>query len=289
MWFGLPGQLVQLPNPKLGVSGAPTVPTSVTTLLSGAQVVQRAQRGSRTWTLPFRLLTEAQAGLLTGFYVGHYGRGPWVFLSGLDRNLLSPNQSSGTDALATTEGFTASHGTLASSAAQYYQGSRSLLWTLPSSTPGTPPFVSLTWSGSDYGIPVLPNTNYAASARIAGDSASFEVRLDLRWYTAAGSLISTSRWAPTALSGSLSDHSHVAISGLSPATAAFVKVAPVAETMVTNGHLSIDAMQLQMAPVSSDWVPGVGVPRVSITGMSHEYGSAGFHDLGGVTLAEVGT
>lgn len=288
MWFGRPGQLVELPSPMRGITGTPSVETSVITLLSGAKVVQRASRSSRSWTLPYRFLTNAEAGLILGYHLGHYGRGPWVFMSELDTNLLSANQSSATDALATTEGFTASHGSIATSTAQFYQGSRALLWTLPSSTPGTPPYVSLTWSGSTYGIPVLPLTDYAASARISADSATFDARIALVWKTVAGAVISTSQWSPTSLSGSLSDFLHVAISGLSPATAAYVEIRLIAETMVNDGHMVIDQLQFEMSSVSTDWAPGAGVPRVAIIGADREYDWHGFNHLGQVELQEVG-
>lgn len=288
MWFGNPGELVELPSPMRGITGTPSVETSVTTLLSGAKVVQRAARSSRAWTLPYRLLTDAEASLILGYYVGHYGRGPFVFISELDTNLLSPNQSSGTDALATTEGFTASHGSFTSSTAQQYQGSRSALWTLPSSTPGTPPYVSLTWPGSTHGIPVLPLTDYAASARISADSATFDARIALVWKTDAGGVISTSQWSPTSLSGSLANFSHVAISGPSPATAAYVEIRIIAETMVNDGHMAVDQIQFEMNSVSTDWVPGVGVPRVAIISADREYDWHGFNHLGQVQLQEVG-
>lgn len=287
MWFGRPGQLVKLPSPKRGIVGDPIVESSSLTLLSGRKRTQLAERSSRAWELPYKLLTEAEAGIFTGYYMRHHGRGPWTFISELDTNLLSPNQSSATAALGTTEGFAVSHGTIAPSTDYYYQAPQSLLWTLPASTPGTPPFVSLTWPGSAFGVPVIPNTSYATSARISGDSASFEVRLDMRWYTAAGSLISTSQWAPTTLSGSLSDYSYVSISGLSPATAAYVLIAPVAETMVNNGHISIDRLQFEIGPVATDWVPGFGVPRVSIVDMGRQYEWKGFHEVGKIFLQEL--
>lgn len=289
MWFGRPGDLIELPDAEMDIDAPISRPMSAVTLLGGAVVQQMMGQISRDITVPWHWLTEHQAGILTGYMAGHRGRGPWVLITELDTNKLSPNQSSGTEADADATGFAVSNGTIASSTAQAYQDTRSLLWTLPGSVPGTPPSVTLTWPASSYGFPVVPLKDYSCSARVSADSATFDLRIDLRWYTAAGSLISTSSWASASPSGTLSDYRYYSISAQAPPTAAYVLPAIVAETMVTSGHVSIDHCQLELSSVATPWVPGMGSKRVSIQPISRGYPYRGQHHLNSVTFTEVGT
>lgn len=286
MWFGRPGSLVQLPDPEPDIEGALGISFSATPLLGGTVVVQQGEQVSRTISLGWHWLTETQAALLTGYLASHRGRGPWVLITEMDRNKLDVNQSSGTEAWGTTEGFAASHGTLASSTAQSYLDSRSLLWTLPSSDPGDP-FLSLPWAHSDYGFPVVANKSYAFSARVSADSASFVLTAGLRWYTASGVLISTSAWPVPALPGSLDDYVYAAVSGLAPPTAAYVLPAITAATMVNSGHVSLDQAQLEMNPAPSAWLPGMGSKRVAIQPFKRGYPLKNYHHLDSVVFVEV--
>lgn len=288
MWLGRPGELVRLPDPDPDIEAALMPPWSATTLLSGAIVVQQGVKSPRRFSVPWRWITEAQMHSVAQFTTGVRGRGPWVLITELDTNRLTANQSSGTEAQADTEGFAVSHGTVASSTAQAYQDSRSLLWTLPGSDPGVDPFLSLTWPGSAYGFPVVANEDYAFSCRVSADSASFVLAVSLRWYTKAGALISTNTWAMPSVSGSLSSYVYASISALAPPTAAYVLPTIDATTMVTSGHVSLDHAQLEMGPVSTAWVPGMGLPRVAIEPLTLGYPYKGDNHLGTVNFVEVG-
>lgn len=286
MWFGRPGSLERLPDPEPDIEGSVGVPFSATTLLGGTVTVQQGERVSRVISLGWHWLSETQAALLTGYLAGHRGLGPWVLITEMDRNKLDVNQSSGTEAWGTTEGFAVSHGTLASSTAQSYLDSRSLLWTLPSSDPGDP-FLSLPWAYSGYGFPIVANKSYAFSARLSADSATFSLTVGLRWYTAAGVLISSSAWAVPPLSGSLDDYVYAAVSALAPPTAAYVLPAVTAATMVNNGHVSLDQAQLEMNPTPAAWLPGMGSKRVAIQPFNRGYPIKGYHHLDSVAFVEV--
>ncbi|HEY5990538.1 MAG TPA: hypothetical protein VIV12_29725, partial [Streptosporangiaceae bacterium] len=64
--------------------------------------------------------------------------GPYRFVDPTRRNLLTANQSSGTDALRTTEGFSAvGQGTVTSDTAQFRSGTRSVKWDTVTSLTAT--------------------------------------------------------------------------------------------------------------------------------------------------------
>src|SRR4051794_29763530 len=104
-WYlGRPGALVQLPLPSRGTQVPFSGAGATHRLLSGG-VVQDKFAVKRSWQLGWQMLTRDQVGVLNAFVYGTVGPGPYVLIDPEQRNLLSPNQSSGTDVTGDTTDF----------------------------------------------------------------------------------------------------------------------------------------------------------------------------------------
>jgi hypothetical protein len=141
LWLGKPGALTSIQMPNEGYARPLEDHFAVHDLLEGFST-DRAPYGSRTWGLSYEWLRPDAASTLYEFATRQRGFGPFIFIDPHAKNLLSPNQASGTDALHTTEGFavTGTGESLASSTDWFQQGERSLAWTL---NPGAPTFSGL--------------------------------------------------------------------------------------------------------------------------------------------------
>ena len=288
MWFGRPGHLVQLPDPQAGIRFKADRGSSLLTSVEGAVTVQYAYPHSKqVWDITYDFLTDEEADIILGYHQGWNGRGPWVMLFDAKRNMLTANQSTGTDASADTTGFTASTGTLSSATDSYTQGSRSLAWDLPSSATGSP-YLGLPWSGSTYGYPVLSAQSYAFSADLAGSSTSLRLRMDLVWFDVSGVIISTTSWSPFTPDGSLSSYTPAAVVGIAPDEAAYVQPRITASTPVDSAQIRVDALQLEAGYVGTTWTGGYGTPLVSIVDPDMSSPLKGYVSMGTVTFQEVG-
>lgn len=128
-WLGKPGALTQVRMPEAGITRELDDHYALHDLLDG-QAVDRSPYGCRTWGVSHEWLKPADMSTLMEFATRQRGFGPFIWIDPQMKNLLSPNQASGTDALHTTEGFsvTGTGDALSSSTAWSAQGERSLLW-----------------------------------------------------------------------------------------------------------------------------------------------------------------
>ncbi len=168
--LGPPGALVPFRAPDPSYT-SPLVKLGATHELSGPHRVRDVTGFLRTITLrlPPDLTAEAYSALEALFVLPD---GPYRFVDPTRRNLLTANQSTGTGALRTTEGWSApAQGTITSDTAQARSGTRSLKWdTVTSLTltgrgvylPGPAGTPDSTWAA------VLPGDHDAGRHRLAG-------------------------------------------------------------------------------------------------------------------------
>lgn len=200
--------------------------------------------------------------------------GPFRYLDPLEPNMLTANQSTGSDELRTIEGAMARfQGTLSSSTTQFRSWTRSLAWNsvtaLSISGRGIYCYTSdatldATWTA------VRPGVQYTASGYLRATSAvSFQALIDWHTTAAPGGYITTSVGTGTALSTS-NFNTRVAVTGTAPATAAYGVVAFV-NTTTPGTILTVyaDEIQLEEAAAASTFRLGAGTPWVSVESLGH--------------------
>jgi hypothetical protein len=164
-------------------------------------------------------------------------------------NLLTPNQST----LETnTAGWTAAFNTLARDVTVAYQGAASLKST---SLGGGGNVQALTTTGVG-GIPVTVGASYLAQARFRPGATARNVRVDIRWFTAAGANIGADSVGAQVLEVA-GQWITAYVIGVAPATAAFASV--ILNFLGTAGaevH-NADAIGLKVDTILSPWQPAM--------------------------------
>lgn len=288
MWFGRPGSLVELPVPEVDISIESLLSSSVLTSLSGARTVQRASRSRRTFTFDWHFLSEDEAALIRAFYLRFNGPGPWPMILESNRNLLTPNLSSGTDVLADTTDFRFFNGgSIESDSSVRFQGRRSFLWTMPSSI-SSDPLLVLGWPGSNFGYPAIPNQWYAFSVYCSSNDSGILLKPKLSFYDGDGILISTEDRDQGATSGTFTVFNRLELVAQAPSNAGYIQVSVLADTAVASKKVWLDAAQLEMGQQVTDWVPGEGVPQITITNVPTASPKQGVFSLESVVFTEVG-
>jgi len=284
MWIGTPGNFVALPQLQPDISVDEDRGTVIHTSVAGGKTAQHMFTDTkRVYSVPWRWLTSADLTDLLAFKQGQYGPGPFTLLTELDTNLFTSNQSSGTDTLGTTTGFSSTHGTL-SSAAGGYKGSRQLNWQLPVSPPASNPSVNFRWKSSTIGTPVVPNEKYAFSVFVK-TSIDIDIRLKFSFRTAANVVTGEVAWEPVPVS---SEWTRLDVAGTAPDDSAFVQCLIIAMDPAGSELISIDHAQLEFGNAATAWTPGLGIPYVTIEELPRGYPLKGYHTPGQVKFVEVG-
>lgn len=194
--------------------------------------------------------------------------GPYRYLDPLELNLLTANQSTGTDELRDATGFRAvTQGTVASDTAFAHAGVRSLRWDTATALTvasgrgvafsTSPTTIDATWAA------VRPSVAHTFSVWAhASVAVSMAARID--WYTAAGALISSDAGTGTAVStGGWTQL--VCANKTSPSTAAY-GIAGVQNTTTTGAALLLylDDGQMEEGAAATTWRLGAGTPQVAV-------------------------
>jgi hypothetical protein len=129
-WLGKPCTLTQIKMPDRDYSRTGGDHFTEHDLLDGI-AASRGLHYRRSWNMQYSWLHPDAASILMEYVTRQRGIGPFVFIDPHIKNVLTPNQASGTDALVDTEGFSVSGSgeELSSSDDWAAQGVRSLLWT----------------------------------------------------------------------------------------------------------------------------------------------------------------
>lgn len=229
----------------------------------GGFVVDHPAAAKSHFALGWETLTMAEVGLLKSIALGAFGPGPFVFLDPFQVNLLSANQSTGTDALMDATGFVAITGTLSSTTAQADQGSRSLAWAVTAANQRMMQgdLANTTNATLLTDTPVQPSISYTGQVRGRLSTSTGTARLDIYWFTAAGAFISASTGSATALSNA--SFTSFTCTATAPATAALARLSVINTVMGAAQTIYLDKWQTEQAAAASTWQVGTGVPRVS--------------------------
>lgn len=268
IYLGRVGNLIALPSVGKGITASLDLPTAIHQIAGtrGGRVVDLVGAAKRTFTFPRDYLTLDELSIFETMALGGYGPGPYVLLEPWRRNLLTANQSTGTDVLADTTGFAANAGTITSDIVQADQGLRSLTWAVTAANQQvlTGNLTSITGADDTVDIPVLPSTVYSARVRDRISTSTGTARLDMRWFTAAEVFISESTGTATALStAAFTDLPCLNIT--SPSNAALLRLKVIDTVMGAAQTHFLDKWQLQFGATLDPWTIGTGVPRVCFT------------------------
>ena len=263
-WFlGPPGGLVAIPNPYRDVDRTRAKRAGVHELLGGGAVVDR-WGGTRRYTLRWPAITDDQLSVLEYLFEMP---GPMVLVDPSRTNLLTANQSHGTDALRSTEGFLVrTQGTLSSSGTFFRSGQRSCAWATGSNLSATDRGFTLrssTTVGSTW-CPVLPSTAYTVSAYMRTSSA-VSMKAGMEWYDAAGAIIGSAVFGSGVALSTSNINTRVTHTATSPSTAVYMVPLFLNSTSPgTTLTVYLDEAQAEQASAVTAWVLGTGVPRVSL-------------------------
>lgn len=264
-YLGVPGQMLQLRM----VQDAVTVPAGrgevAHDLISGGTAVTHRRDTRRQWQLAWPGMTPDTANLLTGFYVGTFGDGPFCFIDPAWRNALHVHASTFGAITKTIRGWAASV------SAQPLTFDQAI--TAPDPTCGVMRWTGATngaqvglgtWSGSVFvpdtakAPPYLPQAVTSLSVAARAVSGTPSVSLRGQAVTAAGTVVNT-QTATATLSASAWTTLTVAVpAGL---TAAYVLPNLLCNTSTSVLQFACPLVQYGKTPPDA-WVIGLGVARV---------------------------
>lgn len=270
VYFGYPGALVTLPWPRGGVAASLERQTFQFQAASGDYQVSSMVGGSRAYSLTWNALHQSNFDLITPYWTGARGTGPFALIDPSRPNLFAPNVASPTSVTHDTTGMSlgSTHqGFIATSPTQKLTtfARRALIWynftgTLDASAVLSFDAPYYAWSG----IPVVPNTSYTFQFLCQATGTTATMGIQLQWYNAAGGLISTS-------SAAFTQNTVVTLQSLiavAPATAAFVqpRVTVTTSSVTVATSIFFDNFNLEMTDTVYDWAPGTGAKAVAILG-----------------------
>lgn len=269
IYFGNPGSLVTLPQPRGGVKTTRVRGAQVSQLGNGEVRTRRILQGSRQFTLSYETLTFDTHSTLLAFDQGHYGPGPYAFLDPGERNMLTVNQSGATSLTNGTENFTiaGSGCSIASSTTLTTGTPRSLAWTFNFTSPASASAV-LTLDTPYQGWPGIPVVSsrslcFACQLRGGGTDAVVSFALELQWYDITQALLSTSTGSTaTTSSGAWTTAS---VAATPPANSVYVLPRVHYVSGASAGSI-IYLTQFMLAEntTTETWRPGTGVYPVGI-------------------------
>lgn len=267
IYFGTPGGLASLPQPRGGVRAPRLRPTYSFATGGGGTRVSKVVGGRRQYALNWESLDLDTFSTLLEYDQGHRGSGPFALLDPGQRNMLTVNQSAATSETNDADNFTVSGSgyTLTSESATYRRGPRSLKVTAAfGAQAGTVTLdaPSTTW----YGVPVVASRALVFSYYARGGGADAVVTLtpQLTWYSAAGATLSTTSGTPTATTSA--DWAQMYATATPPASAAYVQPSVItsAGTVSAGAVIYLDQLQLEEGSTPGTWRPGTGVMPVQV-------------------------
>jgi hypothetical protein len=168
-WLGKPGALTQIHMPNAGWPRVSSDNFAVRSLLDG-QSVDRSPYLCRAWTFSHEWLKPDVMTVFMEYATRQRGIGPFILVDPQMKNLLTPNQASGTDSLHTSEGFTVDvvTSTVTSSTNDSVQGECSLQWTLSLPVTGAANTMHVVPPTGLYGFCLPPTAQSAKNVAFSG-------------------------------------------------------------------------------------------------------------------------
>jgi hypothetical protein len=285
-YLGPPNRLFALQAPLRGIEVSPVRAGGTRRLLSGGAAADTLGRRRRQFTMSWTWLPDAVFATLEGLATGVYGPGPFLLVDPARRNLLPDNIAAPTSPRADTFGWGVSAGTLASVATPTpLAGRRVISWS-----PGTTAAGNAVLFGVDAAriladaAPAIQGVQYTAQGQNRLVSGTGTTAMRLGWYTAAGTLASSTSGTSAALSTSA--WTRQSATGSPPATGLYVMPALEIPAGGAGQVVACDAWQLELGGSATDWTRGTGTPRVMIDQLTDSYPLVGHHDVT-LTLVEV--
>lgn len=262
-WLGRAGALVQLPSPMPGYEAVDLLRGGTHELAAGGNVRDRVGV-RRRFVLNWNALTDVSYTTLRTLV---RVPGPYRYLDPLELNLLTANQSTGTDELRDATGMVARfQGVCTSDTTFARSGLRSLKFdslTALAAT-GRGPYwytsssvVDATWAA------VRPSVAHTFSVW-AHASVAVDYRALIDWYSAAGAYLSTDFGSNTAVSTSAWTQL-VCANKTSPSTAAYgIGAATNNSTTGAATQVWFDDAILNEGATAEAWKLGAGTPMVVV-------------------------
>lgn len=277
VYFGTPGNYVELPWPRGGVSAPADRATSDFLTGSGSHRISSLIGVSRAWTLNWLNLHQSSFELINQFYLGMNGVGPWVFIDPSRPNLLTPNQSAATSVWNANNDFTSFSGTIVSNRTATFIrrqfGTRSIQWKPGIAGSGATTINLLPQYSLWPGFPVVPGRAYCWQYWGMTDGGAYGQTAQLRWYNAAGTQIrldispsvSSVGWNRLVIGGD-------PLPVYAPPNAAFARpeVALDLATITTASTYYVDMPNFEQSERMNEWAPGTGILPVKITGWTED-------------------
>lgn len=278
VYFGRPGALTTLPWPRGGVDRPYEKLVSDFSTGTGQHIVTSLAQGSRLFTLSWNALHSDTYGLLSQYWYGMQGLGPWTFVDPSANNMLMPNQASTTNNLYDTTGFKTSGGTAAegslfsnatASLIQRPGATRSLQWAFPVAALATPVLLLNAPYRNWFGFPVVQGLSYAWSCYLAPDGVvdtSITGSIRIRWLDAAGAFISE----VTSSTVAITTYQQLSAIGVPPVGCVYAQpcVVLTGSSITTGGSLYMDSMVFEQDTVANPWAPGSGMRAVEIMSLT---------------------
>jgi hypothetical protein len=272
IYFGKPGSLVALYDPRGGVKAPRVRPTGRFQPGDGGAATERRLHGARHYTLAYEALTRDDFHTLLKYDQGHMGAGPWAFIDPAQRNMLTVNQSSTTSL--TNDGLNfslaGSGWSMDSEATTVRRGPRSLRLDSVYSGQNATLTLDAPYAGW-HGIPIVDRAHvFSMYIRSALDNA-VTVTAAVTWLDVNGAdlggaasnagVAASGAW--TALSATADPPSGVAYARLT--------VAITGSTMNAGASVYLDEMQFEEGSTAGTWSPGTGVLPVVIEALDDNW------------------
>lgn len=284
-YLGPPGGLVALPAPAPGYDDSDQLKQAVHELRDGIVVDRFVDR--RRFVLRWPGLRDDKWSLIRTLV---HRLGPLRYLHPWERNLLTTNQSTGTDEERKPNGFSAlTQGAVSSSTVQARSGPASLAWDTLTALAATGRGIRLyndvntvdrSWAA------VRPNVAHTISTYVRA-SAAVSLQPGINWYDKAGAQISTPSGAGVAVS--TTDWStRLSFTDTSPSNAAY-GIGRFVNTTTTGAAITVwfDDPQLEEAGSASSWLLGAGTPLVTPESLRHQIIAPSLYEVE-LVLLEVG-
>lgn len=275
VYFGTPGSLITLVNPKGGITATRLRDTTVFPLGSGGQQAWKMLGGKRTYQLSYQGLDYASFAVLHAYEQGHNGPGPFAVLDPGQRNALTANQSGATSETNDTSNFAVagSGGSIASDTALFLRGPRSLKWSFSVTNPGNGATLTLNPPAAEWvGTPiVLRPMTFWVMARAAAGSGSVSFQAKMAYLTAAGGANGSDTGNLTAATSAA--WVAVSVTATPPANSAYLNCSVVGSAATINAGEAVNFDQFMLnegSTADTTWAPGTGVVPVVFMAMADQ-------------------